>query len=50
MKYIKQLFSFISELQRGKLIQKKCNCGKTYTDYKRKEKRYIPVCDGCLPF
>ncbi len=41
---------FFIEIRKGKIIEKKCNCGQTYKDYKRIEKRYIPVCDDCLPF
>jgi predicted SprT family Zn-dependent metalloprotease len=41
---------FFIEIRKGKIIEKKCNCGQTYKDHKRIEKRYIPVCDDCLPF
>lgn len=41
---------FFTEIKKGKVIEKECSCGKTYKDYKRIEKRYIPVCDDCLPF
>ena len=41
---------FFTTIKKGKVIEKKCNCGQTYKDHKRIEKRYIPVCDNCLPF
>jgi hypothetical protein len=41
---------FFIEIRKGKIIEKKCNCGQTYKDHKRIEKRYIPVCNDCLPF
>jgi predicted SprT family Zn-dependent metalloprotease len=41
---------FFTEIKKGKVIEKDCNCGQKYKDHKRIEKRYIPVCDSCLPF
>ena len=41
---------FFTNLKKGKIVEKKCNCGKTYKDHSRIEKRYIPVCNDCLPF
>lgn len=35
---------------KDKKVLKKCNCNNTYIDYEVFEKRYISVCDYCLPF